>query len=348
MFNPRDVRGLSSMQSANATVVPAAGYTYYPDVIYWNSYPEVLRHLNRLITCYPSKGFIDHVLESYRPVGSALFLNCGNGWVERDMFKRGAVRAAIGIDIGADMLRTARDEAEKIGMPSNYVVADANTVDLSQFSFQWAVNHAALHHVAWIDRVVRQIWLNLPPDGLFINYDYIGPHRNQYGAEAWSTMERMRAALPEAMRAPLDYPHMRTMLHVDPTEAVHSELIIDTLKRYFDVIYSTALGGALAYHLLMNNSGLFEARQTEQGAAVLASIIHQDARFTNMQLSRSLFGFVVCRPKRRDAIAPQALERWTLEETEREAAAQRNGGRYFPKSELEERFYGDEAVPAGA
>jgi SAM-dependent methyltransferase len=330
------------MESGAAAVVPAPGYTYYPDAIYWNGFPEVVQHLNRLITCYPARGFIDHLLENHRPVESALFLNCGNGWVERAMFQRGAVRAAIGIDIGADMLGTAEDEAEKIGMPAHYVMADANTANLSDFSFQWAVNYAALHHVAWIDRVVRQVWLNLPADGLFINYDYIGPHRNQYGPEAWSMMERMRAALPEAMRAPLPYPHMRTMLHLDPTEAVHSELIVETLKRYFEVIYSTPLGGALAYHLLMNNTGLFAAKETAQGAALVASIIHQDVRFTNMQLSRSLFGFIVCRPKPRQAIAAQLLEQWTREETEREAAAQRSGGRYYPKTELEASLYGHE------
>ena len=56
----------------------------------------------------------------------------------------------------------------------------------------------------------------------------------------------------------MSYPHLPTMLHDDPTEAIHSELIVETLQRYFHVERFVPLGGAIAYPLLTFNARLLE------------------------------------------------------------------------------------------
>jgi SAM-dependent methyltransferase len=323
------------LDEAQGAVVPSAERTYYAGEIYWNNFPAVAEHLNRLITGYPDKNFVSYLLDHHRPVDRAFILNCGNGWVEREMFARGAVRSVTGSDISTELVQDARQEAAKIGMPAEYLIADVNRLDLTGREFQWVVNYAALHHVAYIDHVVRQIWLSLPQDGLLINYDYVGPHRNQYDWESWSTVVRIWEGLPRHLRPRLDYPHVPTMLSIDPTEAVHSELIVKTLQRYFDIIYSAPLGGAVAYHLLFQARALYEQRDSPSGRAIVDSIIRDDVRYTNSQISRSLFAFIVCRPKAISSISAQMLDTWAFEEIERENRAHQNGGRYYPKTELE-------------
>jgi hypothetical protein len=213
---------------------------------------------------------------------------------------------------------------------------DANDPMLIGIKPSWALNYAALHHVAYIDRLVRQVYFSLPPDGLLINWDYVGPHRNQYGREAWSRIWEIADSLPPEFRPKMGYPHMKTMLHEDPTEAVHSELILETIGRYFDIETAVPLGGALGHHLMMENRALLDQQETARGAAIVRSIIEADVAFTRGEIGRSLFAFIVARKK---PIRAEELLRWSREEAEREAAAKRNGGRYYSPTELEIEAY---------
>ena len=321
--------------SSAAILKPSDEHQYYSGGIYWNNFPEVSAHLNRLITGDPSRNWISHLASNYGRVGTVLSLNCGNGWVEREMFQSGLIRSVVGIDISEDLLKAAAEEARRIGMPARYISMDANAADLSGIGFDWAVNHAALHHVAYIDHLVREIFTNLPKDGLLVSYDYVGPHRNQYAWDAWSQMVQMWNAMPSSLRSNLSYAHLKTMLAVDPTEAVHSELIVPTIGRYFDVEEKFALGGSLAYQLLFENRGLFEGRSTPEGAAWVKRIIQEDEQYARGEVERSLFAFMICRPKKQIAGGEDKLDEWTREERFREHNAAKAGGRYYHKSALE-------------
>ena len=65
--------------------------------------------------------------------------------------------------------------------------------------------------------------------------DYVGPHRNQYTSAAWERAWSINDELPAQVRQIMTYPDLPTMLRDDPTEAIHSELIVETLHRYFHV-----------------------------------------------------------------------------------------------------------------
>ena len=62
--------------------------------------------------------------------------------------------------------------------------------------------------------------------------------------------------IPEYVRQEMVYPHLPTMLHDDPTEAIHSELTLENLYRCFDVEQFTPVGGAVAYPLMTHNQQL--------------------------------------------------------------------------------------------
>ena len=122
--------------------------------------------------------------------------------------------------------------------------------------FDLVINVAALHHVQYIDRFCRILCKTLREEGVLINYDYIGPHRNQYSSRQWYYIHQVNRKLPGFIRNNLKKPYLRTMLKTDPTEAIHSDLTIPVLSRYFDIFERHDAGGGIAYEILLNNTKL--------------------------------------------------------------------------------------------
>ena len=137
---------------------------------YWNDLDQVRSHLNRLATGNPDLDWMSKVLELHEP-GRALILNCGNGWVERELYDRGLILSAIAIDISESLLAGA--EANKGNRPIQYLKADINSFEFPLSEFDFVINHAAIHHTAWIDRTMRGVAKALKPDGFFVNWDYV-------------------------------------------------------------------------------------------------------------------------------------------------------------------------------
>jgi SAM-dependent methyltransferase len=155
-----------------------------------------------------------------------LIINCGNGWVERCLFDSGLFVEVIGIDNAQDLLDAAATAME--GRPLRYVRRDINDADLVEGGFDFVINHAAAHNSRVLDRVFRKIALALPPDGIFLKFDYVGPHRNQYSKENWRALRLANDSLPECARATMEFPDLSAILRIDTSQAVHSKLIIPT------------------------------------------------------------------------------------------------------------------------
>jgi 2-polyprenyl-6-hydroxyphenyl methylase/3-demethylubiquinone-9 3-methyltransferase len=323
---------------------PAAGFEYYKQEIYWNNFDQVQMRMNLAVSGDPAVGWVQHVRRLYGVRDPGFFISCGNGWVERDCFRAGLIRSAIGFDVLPDLVGTAAAEAEKIGMPARYFQADGNTLPDDGPTCELIVNHGAMHHIAYIDRLTRQMARFLKPGGIYVVNDYTGPHRNQYGWEAVSRCAELNHSLPEAYRARLGYAHVPTMLAHDPTEAIHSELQMDVLRRYFDIVTHVRFGGALAYSLLFQNHLLYRDQRTERGAACIGRILAADQEFLNERPESNLFTFAICTPKAAPPRQKQ-LDSWTREEMEREARARDNGGRYYPPTALELIYNGLAALP---
>jgi SAM-dependent methyltransferase len=302
--------------------------TVYYKGQYWNDLVEVRSHLNRLATGNPDLDWVTKVIELHEP-GHALILNCGNGWVERELFDRGLILSAVALDVSDSLLHEA--ENSKGSRPIHYVKTDINSFEFPQNEFDFVINHAAIHHTAKIDRTMRGVANTLKQDGFFVNWDYVGPHRNQYPYEQWETVFQINSELPESLQADLVYPHLPTMLATDPSEAIHSELFMATFDRYFDSVHSAALGGGLAYPLLTHNPK-FHAASDEERLQWLNLILERDIEYTQNQISRSLFAFVIGRPKILRAIDSELLELWTRDEEIRESNS--SGKIYYPPSLL--------------
>ncbi len=191
-----------------------------------------------------------------------------------------------------------------------------------------------------IDRVFREICRLLPEHGWFLSFDYVGPHRNQYSSEAWERAWEVNNLLPPDLRQVMKmaYPNLPIMVQVDPTEAVHSELIVDTLHRYFDVERFVPLGGAIAYPILTHNEALFALADNSEQTRWVQEVLQADREFLSEHPNSSLFAYIAAKPKKAVFEKPDVLADWEQEEHDREEGAQRNGGEYYPHTALQDAY----------
>ncbi len=302
---------------------------------YWNDFEAVRRRINTRISGLPNLKWHEHFAHrTGRKFRRALILNCGNGWVERELVEHGLIAEGVGIDYSQALLDEADDAARQGRFPLTYRQGNINTDAFPPGEFDLVVNHAAAHHIAAIDRVFRQICQALPEDGWFVSFDYVGPHRNQYGLPAWEEAWRVNALLPPSLRQEMAYAPIPVMLQVDPTEAVHSELIVRTFERYFTAHELVPLGGAVAYPLLTHNANMFEAEDTPERDKWIEQILAADDRFLSSHPGSELFAYFAGTPKKSVLGQPDLLARWEEEETQREQHAVEHGGEYYPRGPL--------------
>jgi SAM-dependent methyltransferase len=311
---------------------PVQSDVYYQG-IYWNSYDDVVRHLNERAYGSPEGTWYDFVRNEHGGAyGRGLSLNCGTGWVERDLVAAGAVSRLVALDYLDDLLDIARQASQ--GLPIDFERGDVNEADFPDGPFDLVVNHAAGHHITYVDRVFRRLRGLVAPGGSLVTWDYTGPHRNQYTPPMWSAAAEVNERLPAHYRSTMDYPHLPTMLATDPTEAIHSELIGEVMSRYFRHRRHRRLGGPIAYLLLTHNQQLYEAPE-DQRDDLVRMIIDADAAHVEEFPEDNLFTFAISTPRSEDELDPDLLEAWTMQEELREAAAIDTGGRYYLPTAIE-------------
>ena len=308
---------------------------YYQDS-YWNDLEEVAGWLNAKISGDAARSWSRHFADRHgRQFQRAFVLNCGNGWVERLLMEEGLIAEAVGIDYSEQFVEQSQAAASELDLPLRYLRMDVNDGSFPAGEFDLVVNFAAAHHVARLDRVFRALCEMLPEDGVFVSYDYVGPHRNQYRDDAWEAAWAMNRDLPERFRQELHYPHLPTMLAGDPTEAIHSELVLEVFRRYFIVDEYVPLGGAIAYPLLTHNEGLFAAGASEDRSLWIERVLRADEAFTAAQPDATLFAYFSGRPNKAVLQRTEDLEVWARDEEARESAAAADGGEYYPHTALQ-------------
>ena len=215
---------------------------------------------------------------------------------------------------------------------------DVNSTSFPRQRFDLVVNVGAAHHIAYIDRVFRALCELLPDDGWFVSFDYVGPHRNQYATATWEAVWELNSRLPESLRQDLRYPHLPTMLHDDPTEAIHSELVLSTFHRYFDVRECVLLGGALAYPLITHNDRLFASSDARLRDLWVDRILAADEAYLAINEETSLFAYFAGQPDKVVLARTDELEAWARSEEEREFAAMKIGGQYYPHTAFQTEY----------
>ena len=111
---------------------------------YWNDFEVVRRRINGLISGEPTRLWHEHfALETQRTFKRALILNCGNGWVERELVERGLIAEGVGMDYAQPLVDEAAAAAAAEGLPLTYVQSNVNDGVFPEGEFDLVVNHAA-------------------------------------------------------------------------------------------------------------------------------------------------------------------------------------------------------------
>lgn len=271
-------------------------YDYYHKNTFWNDHPLICQYLNELATGDKNTDWIHYLYNhyfKYTPDLKMLSLVCGNGWLDRDLDKIFNFQQIVGYDISRSLIKEAKSKSYRHKF--SYHLADLNSVSIKERGFDLAINLAGLHHIENMDHAVHQIYRSLKNGGIFANFDYIGPKRNQYSDIALKYMNQMQLNFPASLvgREPICRPSLEVMLQEDPSEAVGSELIIPTLKKYFRIDYLRYLNGGMLYQVLYNHIQNFSLHRSSHNRLLLKNIT-LEKNLTRQGKVKSLFAFIIC------------------------------------------------------
>jgi len=211
----------------------------------WMHFPAVRRHIIEQIGVgygWPMDWLLHHL--GGRTFPRALSIGCGTGTLERDLIRRGICERVDAFDGAFASLAVAREEALREGMADRlrYFAADFNRPALPRGIYDAVFFHQSLHHVARLERLLREVMFALKPDGLVYLDEYVGPSRNWWtDARYVRQRELFRALVPENARWVEELPF--PVVHEDPSEAVQSGAIVPQLEVGFDVLARRGYGG---------------------------------------------------------------------------------------------------------
>ncbi len=132
---------------------------------YWNDYPECLSIINMRLfgeNIDWKQYLINNNLNNFK---HALILNCGNGWVERELFDEKIILKATAVEYNNDLINECNHKKDTRDI--TYIQHDINTVDFSDNTFDVVINFAACHHIRYIEKVCNNIRKWLIPEGYF-------------------------------------------------------------------------------------------------------------------------------------------------------------------------------------
>jgi SAM-dependent methyltransferase len=289
---------------------------------YWNDYPECLSLINTRLfgkNIDWKTNLIDKDLIKFK---HALILNCGNGWVERELYDAGIILKATGVEYNKELIDECIKNKEERDI--NYIQHDINTIYFDENTFDCVINFAACHHIRYIEEICINIRKWLKPDGYFIHNDYIGPQRNQYSKSQWLNMNTINNSINVKYNKNLGYPDIQQMMNDDPTEAINSNRIIQVLYDLFNIDTHTKSGGAITYEILTHNSKLFNA-PLDIRQKIVKMVMEKDLEYLNKS-GDSFFHFIIARNNKEvsDDIEDKYLKQMNI----REELADKTFGHY--------------------
>ena len=274
-------------------------YTHYSDK-YWNDLEIVVKYKNKLATGNENVSWIGDILtrfKEYLPFDDVLIVGCGNGWLERQLYDLGIGKHFDAFDMSEKYINEAKELKQSRAI--DYFLDDINSMSkIEDEKYDAVFNFAVLHHAEEVDNALKKLAKCLKTNGLMFNEEYVGPARNQYSDQHLKHMLEVMSDLPEKFRTKVKF--LRPPLEnfrVEPSEAIHSDLILPLIPKYFDIVYQRNLNGGVAYQLLHNNIQEFEDDSNTESVKWLEYLLKQDVNYTDEGKVPILFWYGVCKPK---------------------------------------------------
>ena len=285
---------LRNFLSSSEEAIAIKNFSHYSDK-YWNDLVPVVKYKNKLSTGNENIHWIDDILtrfESFIPFKKVLIVGCGNGWLERKLFDMGLGLEFDAFDISEKYIQDAIKMRDNRNI--NYFQDDINNLKkLEKKKYDAIFNFAILHHALKIDNAMKKLSESLKPGGLIFNEEYVGPAQNQYTDGHLEIMLQVSSDIPKQFRSSHILRPPLANFRVEPTEAIHSDMVISTFKKYFQTVYEKNMNGGVAYQILWNNISNFEDSSDLESLKWLNYILKQDEKLTNEDKVPVLFWYGV-------------------------------------------------------
>jgi 2-polyprenyl-3-methyl-5-hydroxy-6-metoxy-1,4-benzoquinol methylase len=265
--------------------------------------PKVNERLNFKITSNPNLEYPDYVYERYLKEKSDLKLlsvGCGTGSYEIKFAKYPNFAEIHGIDIAPKLIAYANEQAERLNYHTlSYSVNNINEMELSNNQYDVILFHSSLHHLNNLDFLLGdKIKNTLNDGGILIINEYVGPNRFQFPKYQIDAINKILNEIPEQYRKILSTDNIKTKVRApgrirmyisDPSEAIESETILNTLHQYFEILEEKPLGNNILMLLLKDIAHNF-FEDNEDTNNLLELIFNYEDEYLKSHPSDFIFG----------------------------------------------------------
>ena len=203
--------------------------------------------------------WVEHLKARYGARRNCISIGCGDGGVEAQMVQAGLCHTMQGIDLSPVRIQRA-NAAVPLYLHGrlNFSVSNAEK-DIRGKDFDMVLFTHSLHHISNLESMARAIKHRIMSnDGVMVLQEYVGPVRWQFSEEVLYLMHQFLFHLT------IKYPSHAEMLRKcskmwdgkqfippnaeavkadDPSETVHSNMIVPVLLNHFHLVEHVPLGG---------------------------------------------------------------------------------------------------------
>ncbi len=267
--------------------------------VQWEAAKPVQMHQWKHVTGDPNNNPVHWFWQKYGSFARSASIACGNGILERyvaeNLLPPGG--RITGFDISPESINIARSLATEECV--DFAVKDLNHETWEEATYDAVFAHGALHHVEALDFCLGQIARSLKPDGLLYVNDYLGPARFQFSDIQLRLACEILFHVPEKFRSG-NRPERcdpNALSLMDPSEAVNSHQIYETLRFHFEIVECKEMGGTLLAPIFGGNCLAPTIIESGEGLEVISMLADTERTMINDGLIRSDHLLLVCRKR---------------------------------------------------